>query len=721
MIERPPGEVSLEGLTRGEFLKVAGAAGLVVTASGSVIAVVASPAKADIGSFGPVFVEPLIYYPAFHVKKYPKFGKSERNDKQCIPPPGDPEQKRRFCKPAAGSNGLLPDGRFLYVNALEGTEDSEAFGAGDSDKAIEDSQSRVVKINYENNRQSKFLKPFQSIGAKRDDVPTETVPGVTIGENRRGNNADLFCSSQCHLPGGEVLFVGGTNWFTEPSTVVELEGNSGSRFFDWKRNKWFETKGELLYGRWYPACIPLATGEPLTVGGVHKLEKPIYLNNPPAPGEPPVYDSGKNNRFIEKLNLKTGKWELQGGEESPTNTARISVPLQPRLKLLPNGHVAFNGCGQAFSPNGQDAEQATWVLVKTYNPKKNGAGAQTWTEHNVSGFGLAPGDVGGKYSTFEVPLLMEPDSNGDYKTMELLVAGGVLGGTNNPGTYFAVNTSRIDVFNVNGDDINYGPSVETGPLNGDPDNTVEGEPVPIIGRWFSDAALLPDGTVFISSGADRDEVVFPGAELPIKTCELFDRTDTTDSPNGTWTIVGRQNKNRTYHNTNSMLPTGQVIIGGHAPIPFGYVSHDSDVAPGTRNSDGRDPSFQIWSPAFISDPNRPEIDFSGLGPNGTKAPLTGKVGGKLRIPTTTNGETITDVVIQRVPSTTHINDLEQRGLVLPVHTASANSVSARMPKTLAELGGPGYYLAFIRVDGVPSEGVFVKVPAVGTVYPDPAP
>ena len=705
MIERAPGEASLDGLTRAQFLKVAGATGAIVTASGSAIALLAEPAKAQSGSFGPVFVEPYIYYPKYHVKRYPQFGTREKSNAECIPPPGKPEQKRRFCKPAAGSNGLLPDGRFLFVNALEGTEDSEAFGAGDSDKAVEDSVSRVIKINYENHKKSRFLKPFQSIGAKRDDAPSETVPGVTIGTNRRGNNADLFCSSQCHLPGGEILFVGGTNWYTEPSTVVELEGNSGSRFFDWKRNKWFETKGQMLFGRWYPSLIPLADGSPLALGGVHKLEKPIFDGE--GQGEPPFYDSGKNNRFIEKLNLKTGKWELQGGPESPTNTARISLPLQPRLKLLPNGHVAFNGCGQAFSPNGQDAEQATWVLVKTYNPK-----TETWTEHNISGFGLAPGDLGGKYSTFEVPLLLEADGSGDYKRMELLVAGGVLGGTNNPGTYFAVNTSRIDKFEVDGDTVTYGPSVETGPLHGDP----EADP-PIVGRWFSDAVLLPDGTVFISSGADRDEVVFPGAELPVLTCELFDRNNTADSSNGSWTIVGRQTNPRTYHNTNSLLPTGEVIIGGHAPIPFGYVSHDSDVIPGTRNSDGRDPTFQIWSPDYISDPNRPAIDFSGRGRFGSNKPLRAKVGNKLVIPTTTPGTDVTDVVLLRLPSTTHINDLEQRGLVLPVHTANASRVVATMPKTLAELGSPGYYLAFIRVNGVPSEGVFVRVLNRGKVYP----
>src|SRR3712207_8325721 len=99
----PPEGITPEGVTRGEFLKLAGAAGLVVTASGSAITVLASPAGADVGSFGAVFVEPWIYYPN---RLEQEFGNRVRTRKECIPHPKGAHAGRQFCKPAAGSNGL---------------------------------------------------------------------------------------------------------------------------------------------------------------------------------------------------------------------------------------------------------------------------------------------------------------------------------------------------------------------------------------------------------------------------------------------------------------------------------------------------------------------------------------------------------------------------------------------------------------------------------------
>jgi len=729
MLDQPTSGLPLDGImpdgmSRADFLKAAGATGLVITASGTVISVLSKPAEAQDeveGEFGPIFVEPWIYYPKYYRKRQAKKGeiRTQTND-ECIPPPENPDENRRFCKPAAGQSGLMPNGTYLYINALEGTEDSKKFGM-DADKSSEDSQSRIIKINYKDNTKSEFIKPGRNTGVSPPEEASEIVPGTPIAD-RGGNDGDMFCSHQCHLPNGNYLVVGGTNWYGEPKTgdnegLVELEGNSRSRFYDWRRNKWFRT-GDTIFGRWYGTVVPTEDGTPFVFGGVHKLEKPIYLP-PQEPGEPPFFDSGGNVRFVEKLDLKTGKYKLVGGGQNQQNTARRSLPLQPRLKLLPNGHVSFNGSGQAFSPNGQDFEQAIWNNAASFDPE-----TETWTEHGVAGQGcLEPFNVGSKLSTFEVPLTMEPDENGDYKEIRLLVGGGTWsgGGATNPGNYFANNQSRISrFFTPDGDPLNTVVThMDTGPMfNAVESQTTEGEQPPEaggvpLGRWFGDGMILPNGEVFVSSGADRDEVVFPGAEFPIIECEIFNQKDTTESPNGTWRVVGAMTNIRTYHNTNALLPTGQVIIGGHCPIPFGYVSHDSDVIPGTRNSDGRDPTFQLYSPKYMDDPNRPAIDYTGIGQHGTTKALTAKTGGNLVIPTS-DGANIDDVVISRVSSGTHVNDTERRLVKLLVKSFNGTSVTAQMPKTAAELGGPGYYLAFIRTDvtdgiGLPSEGVFVKV------------
>jgi hypothetical protein len=730
--EASSGGANFGGMSRAAFLKVAGATGVVVTASGGVITLLNSPVKAQaIGEFGPLFVEPIIYVPS----EFARNGKTRVNrpstdiEDDCIERENKEGQTFSFCKPAAGQNGLLPDGRFLYMNALEGTEDNERI-AFDADTFIQNDQSRVLKINYTNNKKSQWLRPKRPTGGV-EETPTELIPGLTVSDDEKYNNGAFFCAHQCHLPNGCVLVVGGTLWYQEgpgtPADPLELEGLNASRFFDYKLNKWVQTN-DMNIGRWYPAVIPLPNGDPLVMGGVFKLVKPVYVP-PEESGEPQTLDSGGNVREVERFDLASGEWVDQG------EGARKSLPLMPRIHLLPNGHVSYNGAGQAFNPLGQDPEQPTWNFVATFDPE-----AQLWIETGLLA-GTGSSFPGSKLSTTEVPLMLEPDDDGNYTKLEILNGGGTsgLGVLTNPGSFFPNNHSRIDTFDTTKapDEVGYYTSEDTdtmfsptpapdapelseitpdlSELPGGLELPGELPELPVtfgLGRWYGDAVLLPDGKVFVSSGGDRDEVVFPGNEFPILECEVFDRDDKSDHPNGSWKVVGEQTRARTYHNTNSLLPTGQILIGGHAPIPFGYVSHDSDVIPGTRNEDGRDPTFQIWDPPYISDRNRPKINVKN---NGSGKPLRAEVGGRLTVPTS-DGADVEDVVIMKIPSTTHINDTEQRGLVLPVIRRNRSGVTARMPKTLAELGGPGFYLAFIRnADKVPSEGVFVKVPKRGPV------
>src|SRR5215213_4400974 len=146
MLDRSQGELPLEGITpegisRGEFLKLAGAAGLLVTCSGSVLAVLNGTARAQssgTGNFGAAFVEPRIWVGSGDN------GSWVETDEKCIERDiGDGRGPRFWCKPAAGSVALLADGRCIYWNALEGTENSAAFVL-DADIALDNDDSRVL-------------------------------------------------------------------------------------------------------------------------------------------------------------------------------------------------------------------------------------------------------------------------------------------------------------------------------------------------------------------------------------------------------------------------------------------------------------------------------------------------------------------------------------------------------------------------------------------------
>jgi Domain of unknown function (DUF1929) len=85
---------------------------------------------------------------------------------------------------------------------------------------------------------------------------------------------DLFCTGQQHLPNGDVLFTGGTQYYSPYRT-----GNNSTWIFDWRRettidwrrvdwrqrptsaanNPW-NFAGFMKRGRWYPTLVPLLDG-----------------------------------------------------------------------------------------------------------------------------------------------------------------------------------------------------------------------------------------------------------------------------------------------------------------------------------------------------------------------------------------------------------------------------------------------------------------------------
>jgi hypothetical protein len=370
---------------------------------------------------------------------------------------------------------------------------------------------------------------------------------------------------------------------------------------------------------------------------VRKLIKPMYPDRDPM-------ESGRNIVQTETLDPETLEWRT-----NPISADR-SLPLYPRLHLLPNGEVYYNAAGQVFNPAGYAHDEIGWNTTAVYDPE-----TQSWEELGIPGIGtLAPGFRG---STMSVMLPLQAP----YDSATFLTAGGILGVT--PGTYFATDHSRLTTLDVSGDEIQV-TEEETGALN---------EP-----RWYSHAVPLPDGSVLAVSGADRDEVVGPGTGSPIQWIERF------DPETKTWERLIETQTTRTYHNTAALLPDGRVLIGGHAPIPTLYGVHMT-LPGGFSDNEGRKAEFDIYEPPYLFRGDRPVIASNGPQQVLSDQPFA------LGLDT---DHQIESIVLMRNPSVTHIIDHDQRTVELEF-TQNGRALSIA-PLPGAKVLPPGPYLLFVN-------------------------
>lgn len=697
------------------------------------------------GTFSAPFEEPFVYE---------RSGDNDNNAEATpIPAPekcmGIGENGKLRCKPAAGTISLLPNGDFLYFNALEGTEDFEFSILVDfGQKAINDQTRRMI-IPKDANSATNWIRPLEvDSGANPDGYEiTELLPGLGL-TNKETNSADgaLFCADVAMLADGSIMAVGGTAYYSEPGSnligygLTELEGLKTSRVYNPNTNRWMQGN-DMNFGRWYPTLLTLPDSKMFVASGVTKLLKPIY---PEAPEQ-----SGRNVPQTETFDPTTGKWTVNA------QTAQRSLPLYPRLHLLPNGHVYYNAGGQAFNPFGQAYDQPLWNISATYNPAN-----QTWSDLAYAGFPLKFSDAGlesltqilnpltapnaaisaltktlmsapmkspqalqslistvtstgnpeqmvqkivgsgMRGSTSSTMLPLRPDADGKYTQASFLTAGGVLPlvGATSPGGYVAVAASRIDTVKTNGDQIVDYQSEVTGSLNET--------------RWYGSSVLMPDDSVMVFSGGDRDGVAAPGVEFPRKTAERFNPVTKK------WTQMAVANNPRTYHNTAILMPDGRVLVGGHAPISTLYLKNINLAAFGFSPNDGRDPSFEIYTPPYVNNPNRPVLTgFQG----GNSVPMGD---GKTMLKQFTKGQNVTiqmaggtdmgkldSVTLTRHTVTTHLVDADQRTVVIPRDklTINGNNVTFKIPDQAAVVP-QGAYMVFARAkaaDGslLPSKSV----------------
>lgn len=659
------------------------------------------------GFFSEPFAEPTIMVD----------GEAVETDEKCI----TREDGTDECKPAAGTMALLRDGRLLYLNALEGTENVELSIVKEFGEVSVNDQSRVLALD--DNDTPSWLKPSPlDAGANPDGNDSETLLDGTeldgllsTADDTSKNDGALFCSDVVGLANGDVMAVGGTDYYTEAG-LVELEGIKNSRIFEEANNTWSQS-GDMTYGRWYPSVITLGNSNLFVASGVTKLIKPVYPEDP--------LNSGRNVVQTETYNPCTGTWT-----QNPS-TADRSLPLYPRMHLLPNGHVFYNAGGQAFNPFGQGYDQALWNIAASFNPE-----TQTWTDIGYAGLplrldeaGLAelsstlnitnasmeqvssllggviesPSDLmesgadlditeedlqmalagGMRGSTSSTMLPLKPNADGTYTDVELLTAGGVPSYAllTNPGGYLPTDQSRIDRISTNGDEIDY-ESRLTGPLN---------QP-----RWYGTNVLMPDGSVMVFSGGDRDGVAAPGLEGPIRTAERF------DPETSTWTEMAMANRSRTYHNTAVLMEDGRVMIGGHSPINTAYLTFVDLQDFGLAPYDGRDPSFEIYTPPYAMRDDRPVIK---------SAPRNLTIGDRFNVKVD-QADAIDKALLIRRTVMTHVIDSDQRAIELVIEQHPGNMLTLTMPDN-HNVVPAGEYMLFVSKDTeqgrVPSESAPITV------------
>jgi hypothetical protein len=551
------------------------------------------------------------------------------------------------CLPTAASINVLPNGKILYWNALEGTESIKLNAIAEGGDLTLDDQTRVLTLNESDPAASTWDKSDPLQGGANPDGNTESDVGAPADAAK--NDGDMFCTTHVHLPDGRVMVIGGTDYYQDPRLtpepgfgVIELEGLKASRKFNPGTNSW-EQAGSMNWGRWYPSAVTLADGDIFVASGVTKLLKPLYTD------QKNLLNSGKNVPQTETYDASANAWSDNGP------SGERSLPLYPRLHLLPNGHVYYDAAGQVFNPMGQAYDELLWNLAATYDPE-----TKAWSDLGIPG--LDAGDltqVGFRGSTFSIMLPLKAP----YDKASFLSAGGILAPT--PGTVLGTPFSRVNTVSVAGGAETL-TTTATDPLTNP--------------RWYTTGVALPDGSVLAVNGASLDEVAGPGDGFPVHQAELF----TPDgNGGGSWAPVASENHDRTYHNTAVLLPDGRVLVGGHSPIPNNYTKVMSFPDPFSNNS--RDASFEIYSPPYLFKGERPVI--------GNASQELG-YGSELVIPTK-DAESIESVVLVRNASLTHLVDGDQRTVELPIVSKSGGNVKVSVTDNKAVLPA-GPYMLFIN-------------------------
>ncbi|KAL1640478.1 hypothetical protein SLS58_006978 [Diplodia intermedia] len=231
-------------------------------------------------------------------------------------------------------------------------------------------------------------------------------------------------------------------------------------------------------------------------------------------------------------------------------------------------------------------------------------------------------------------------------------------------------------------------------------------------QTMSDGILLPDGTVLFINGAHRGSAGGFMADDPVLAPLIYDPRAAAGEK---FTTMPATTIPRLYHSVAALLPSGEVVVAGSNPmvfytddggVPAGWPKFGNNGHQGFLNQQQREDSkfpteyrVEIFSPPYMDAAARPVL--SG-------APDAILYGQRFAVVSSVQGEKV-EVVLVSPGFHTHAVAMGQRMIRLAVvqgEGVGAWRASAPPGPSTAQ---PGVYLLFVVVDGIPSEGKWVKL------------
>ena len=202
-------------------------------------------------------------------------------------------------------------------------------------------------------------------------------------------------------------------------------------------------------------------------------------------------------------------------------------------------------------------------------------------------------------------------------------------------------------------------------------------------RRQMNATILADGSVLVTGGTSAPGFNNQGGA--VRQAELW------NPQTGEWKTMATEYRNRTYHGTALLLPSGKVLSSGSGE--GGDVSY--------ANSEF---SAQIFSPPYLFNPD----GTAASRPTISSAPARIAYGQTFTVQTP-NAVSVHRGTLIRLSSVTHAFNASQLIYPFTVGTSTSTSVSSVGPVT-ANLAPPGPYMLFLINDaGVPSVAKIVMV------------